>query len=136
MTVYGDGYQYAAPGQFDPIVNTKLQEALQQKQTKADFASNKKKIEAAIARLEKTIGRMNIAARNAWWSLYSGRVQTPTNFFSTCDKTLGSPNPLDCLRAVEKFDRRDAPVEIKPKKSLFARSGECGSHSQESIPLS
>lgn len=124
VSVYGDEYQYTGPGQFDPIVNSNLQAALKLKLEKAYFSKTKKTIESVINVLEKTYQRMSIAGSYAWWDEYGPSAQTPTAFYSTCEKNLGTPSPLECQRAARNFIRSDKPPQISAKKPFYSRAGE------------
>ena len=116
--------KYNPPGDYDPVVNQKLRDALQQKADDAWMKRTKDKIAMVINALQATYERMNIAGKNAWWDNKHFQQQIPDRVGNLCNVKRGKPDALDCERASFNFIRKGQTPTISPGKPLILRHGE------------
>ena len=125
ITVTGTNTDYKGPGQYDPIVNTKIQAALQKLADGAWFKKAKDRIAVVINALQATYDRMTIAGSCAWWDNVHFKENLPDRVSNFCNKNLGSPDPLECERASFNFIRSGSTPGITSRKPIVIKYGKC-----------
>ena len=109
-----------APGNFDPVVNDKLQESLQAV-TRSSPGVLHQRIATVINALQATRQYMQIGSSVPWWDNTHFAEVDLTNVQNTCTPEMGRPNVEDCERASFSFIR--AGIVRVTRSPKYFRSG-------------
>ena len=117
------GRRHYGPGNFDPIVNTELQEALLKKAAKAWLKVTKDKIAIVLDALQQVHQHMKVYNKIAWWDNTHFVIDIPPNVGNLCRKNYGRPRATDCERAAFNFIKTGPTPQITSEKPIVFQSG-------------